>query len=388
MNELDLMDITYYPSIEEVENKNDYVKVPLSDLSSLGMIGSLFIEQMKTVTTTFDTEGLYSAILPKGTHLASFKDGSGSLGTLLNEGNKISGQARFHEVSGVTMHQTVTAPIHPAMVCMTLMLLNIDKKLDAIQESQKNIVSILKSKEHGDIKGNIQYLYDILANLKNRFGDAQYKKEYRLKVHDIIQDSYKYIETYKERLTDTIHNNKGLHMSFDVDKEQENLVEDFGYYRLSIFMFVYAHYVEVLLSDYIDENIIQNELKRLDAFKLKYKQLYTDLYNYLDELYKSSLDKQAINVLGGASEGLGKLINKIPFLEQGPVDEALMNFGKDLQKSTDSYPDNSLEKLRQYKQLDVDGFANQYKSLACMYSGDTMILFDKENLYISNRCLA
>ena len=177
-------------------------------------------------------------------------------------------------------------------------------------------------------------------------------------------------------------------MSFDVDKEQENLVEDFGYYRLSIFMFAYAHYVEVLLSDYIDENIIQNELKRLDEFKLKYKQLYTDLYNYLDELYKSSLDKQAINVLGGASEGLGKLINKIPFLEQGPVDEALMNFGKDLQKSTDSSPDNSLEKLRQYKQLDVDGFANQYKSLACMYSGDTKILFDKENLYISNRCLA
>ena len=111
MNELDLMDITYYPSIEEVENKNDYVKVPLSDLSSLGMIGSLFIEQVQTVTTTFDTEGLYSAILPKGTHLASFKDGSGSLGTLLNEGNKISGQARFHEVSGVTMHQTVTAPV-------------------------------------------------------------------------------------------------------------------------------------------------------------------------------------------------------------------------------------------------------------------------------------
>lgn len=100
------------------------------------------------------------------------------------------------------------------------------------------------------------------------------------------------------------------------------------------------------------------------------------------------MDKQAINVLGGASEGLGKLINKIPFLEQGPVDEALMSFGKDLQKSTDTSPANSLEKLRQYKQLNVDGFVNQYKNLACMYSGDTKLLFDKENLYISNRCLA
>ena len=387
MNELDKMDFSYVPSIEEVEKK-EYKKIPLTEISSLGMIGSLFIKQTQTVTSTLNTEGLFSAVIPEGMHLANFKDGSGKLGTLLNESNKISGQARFNELSGVTMQQTISAPINPAMVCMTLMLLNIDKKLDAIQESQKGMMSVLKSKEHGDIKGNIRYLYDILANLKNRFGDEQYKKEYRLKVHDIIQDSYKYIETYKERLTEAIKDNKGFHISFDVDKELNKLVEDFGYYRLSIFMFAYAHYVEGLLSDYIDENIIQNELKRLDEFKLRYKQLYTDLYNYLDGLYKSSLDKQAINVLGGASEGLGKLINKIPFLEQGPVDEALMNFGKDLQKITDTAPVNSLENLRQYKQLDVDGFVNQYKSLACMYSGDTKVLFDKENLYISNRCLA
>ena len=171
---------------------------------------------------------------------------------------------------------------------------------------------MIKTKEHGDIKGNIQYLYDILKDLKNHFTDEQYKKEYRLKIHDIIQDSYKYIETYKERLSEAIKKNRRFRISLEIDKEVKSLVEDFSYYRLSIFMFTYAHYLEVLLGSRIDDGIIQNELKRLDSVKLQYRKIYTDLYNYLEGLYKSSIDRQAVNVLGSASEELGKMINKVP----------------------------------------------------------------------------
>lgn len=387
MNELDLMNITYYPSLEEVENKNDYVKIPLSKLTSLGMIGSLFVEQTQTVTTTFNTEGLFSAVIPKGMHLASAKDGSGYLGTLLDANNKLAGQARFKEVSGINATQTITAPINPAIVAMSLMLLSIDKKLDTIQESQKEIISLIKTKEHGDIKGNIQYLYDILKDLKNHFTDEQYKKEYRLKVHDIMQDAYKYIETYKERLAEAIKKNRRFRISLEIDKEVKSLVEDFSYYRLSIFMFAYSHYLEVLLGSRIDEDIIQNELKRLDSVKLQYRKIYTDLYNYLEGLYKSSIDRQAVNVLGSASKGLGKMMNKVPLLEKAPVDEALVNLGQNLQKSNDKVLVKSLENLRNYKQLNVDGFERQYQSLAYMYSGENRIFFDKENLYVSERCL-
>lgn len=387
MNELDLMNITYYPSLEEVENKNDYVNIPLSKLASIGMIGSLFVEQTQTVTTTLNTEGLFSAVIPKGMHLASAKDGSGNLGTLLDANNKLAGQARFKEVSGINATQTITAPINPAIAAMSLMLLSIDKKLDTIQESQKEIISLIKTKEHGDIKGNIQYLYDILKDLKNHFTDEQYKKEYRLKIHDIIQDSYKYIETYKERLGEAIKKNRRFRISLEINKEVKSLVEDFSYYRLTIFMFAYSHYLEVLLGSRIDEDIIQNELNRLNGVKLQYRKIYTDLYNYLEGLYKSSIDRQAVNVLGSASKGLGKMMNKVPLLEKAPVDEALVNLGQNLQKSNDKVLVKSLENLRNYKQLNVDGFERQYQSLAYIYCGENRIFFDKENLYVSERCL-
>lgn len=388
MYELDVMDIDYYPSIEEIKNKEDYIKFPKAELSALGMIGSMFIKQTGTVTTTLNMDGIYSVTLPKGLHLANFKDGSGISAMAYDKGNHLKAQARLHKLGGITAEQTYTAPLDPAIACMALMLLCIDKKLDTIQETQKDILSVIKTKEHGDIKGNIQYLYDILANLKNHYSDEQYKKEYRLKAQDIIQDSYKYIETYKERLKDGISKNNGLlHTTIQANKEITSLVEDFAYYRLSIFMFAYAHYVELLLGNTIDENLVQSELQRLNNLSMDYRKMYTDLYNYLDTLNHTSLDKKAIDVLGNASQGLGHMIHKVPLLEKGPVDEALVSLGKNVKKQAKNSLVNSLEYLRNYKQLNVDGFVKQYEKLGYMYSGEATLLFDKNNVYVSRKLI-
>lgn len=387
MYELDVMDIDYYPSIEEIKNKEDYVKFPKAELSALGMIGSMFIKQTGTVTTTLNMDGIYLVTLPKGLHLANFKDGSGISAMAYDKGNHLKAQARLHKLGGITAEQTYIAPLDPATACMALMLLCIDKKLDAIQETQKDILSVIKTKEHGDIKGNIQYLYDILANLKNHYSDEQYKKEYRLKAQDIIQDSYKYIETYKERLKDGISKNKGLHTTIQANKEITSLVEDFAYYRLTIFMFAYVHYVELLLGNTIDENLVQSELQRLNNLSMDYRKMYTDLYNYLDTLNHTSLDKKAIDVLGNASQELGHMIHKVPLLEKGPVDEALVSLGKNVKKQAKNSLVDSLEYLRNYKQLNVDGFVKQYEKLGYMYSGEASLLFDKNNVYISRKLM-
>ena len=324
----------------------------------------------------------YSVTLPKGLHLANFKDGSGISAMAYDKGNHLKAQARLHKLGGITAEQT-----YVATACMALMLLCIDKKLDAIQETQKDILSVIKTKEHGDIKGNIQYLYDILVNLKNHYSDEQYKKEYRLKAQDIIQDSYKYIETYKERLKDGISKNKGLHTTIQANKEITSLVEDFAYYRLTIFMFAYAHYVELLLGNTIDENLVQSELQRLNNLSMDYRKMYTDLYNYLDALNHTSLDKKAIDVLGNASQGLGHMIHKVPLLEKGPVDEALVSLGKNVKEQAKNSLVDSLEYLRNYKQLNVDGFVKQYEKLGYMYSGEANLLFDKNNVYISRKLM-
>ncbi len=152
-------------------------------------------------------------------------------------------------------------------------------------------------------------------------------------------------------------------------------------------MFAYARYVELLLGNTIDENLVQSELQRLNNLSMDYRKMYTDLYNYLDTLNHTSLDKKAIDVLGNASQGLGHMIHKVPLLEKGPVDEALVSLGKNVKEQAKNSLVDSLEYLRNYKQLNVDGFVKQYEKLGYMYSGEANLLFDKNNVYISRKLM-
>lgn len=387
MNELEVMNIEYYPSIDEISDYKNYVTFPKSQLESLGLIGSSFIEQTGTITTELNMDGLYSVSIPKGLHLSKFKDGSGLSTMLRDKSNNLKAQARLNKVDGITSHQTYTVPYNPATACIALMLMSLDKKLNVIQESQQEMLSILKTHEHGEIKGNIQYLYDILKNLKTRYADDQYKKEYRLKTQDIIQDAYKYIEIYKESITSKIGKEKVLHTSIQSDKEIAKLADEFAYYRLAVFMFVYAHYVELLLGDYIDENIIDAAQSKLNNLNIEYRKLYTELYDFLDKVSKNSIDKKAINFLGNASKGMGNIIHKMPLIEKGPVDETLVSLGNYIQNINEDNLIESLERLRNYKSLNIDGFIKQYDKLSVLYSGSTKILFDHDNIYVSKQLL-
>ena len=120
---------------------------------------------------------------------------------------------------------------------------------------------------------------------------------------------------------------------------------------------------------------------------MDYRKMYTDLYNYLDTLNHTSLDKKAIDVLGNASQGLGHMIHKVPLLEKGPVDEALVSLGKNVKEQAKNSLVDSLEYLRNYKQLNVDGFVKQYEKLGYMYSGEANLLFDKNNVYIYRKLM-
>ena len=152
-------------------------------------------------------------------------------------------------------------------------------------------------------------------------------------------------------------------------------------------MFVYAHYVELLLGDYIDENIIDAAQSKLNNLNIEYRKLYTELYDFLDKVSKNSIDKKAINVLGNASKGMGNIIHKMPLIEKGPVDEALVSLGNYIQNINEDNLIESLERLRNYKSLNIDGFIKQYDKLSVLYSGSTKILFDHDNIYVSKQLL-
>jgi hypothetical protein len=125
--------------------------------------------------------------VPAGGHLAAFQDGSGYLGSVLNAGNQVAGQA------------TLTPLVcNPTMLFMAAALANIDKKLDSIQETQQEILDFLVQKDKSELKGDLNFLSDVLNNYKYNWNNEKYINSNHIKVLDIKQSAERKIIFYRE----------------------------------------------------------------------------------------------------------------------------------------------------------------------------------------------
>ena len=66
-------------------------------------------------------------------------------------------------------------PCDPAMLAMVAVLMNIEKKLDTIQETQEEILEFLVEKERATLQGNLNVLGEVMSNFKYNWTNDTYK---------------------------------------------------------------------------------------------------------------------------------------------------------------------------------------------------------------------
>lgn len=96
---------------------------------------------------------------------------------------------------------------------------------------------------------------------------------------------------------------------------------DVAAYRLSLYIFALASFIEILLSgDFKEENICcaRDEIESMSA---AYRDIFGQCSVYLEKLSDTSLEANLLKGLGTASKAVGKAIERIPVVSQGPVDE-------------------------------------------------------------------
>ena len=141
-----------------------YTKVPLSRVTALGAGLEPVVAAVQQVASKGQAvSGYYKVTIPAGTHLAAFKDGSGLLGTAMNE-TGIAGQARLNPLM-----------CDPTMLFVAAAMANIDKKLDIIQETQQEMMDFIVQKEKSALKGSLEFLIDIFNNYKYNWNNDKYK---------------------------------------------------------------------------------------------------------------------------------------------------------------------------------------------------------------------
>ena len=380
-----MMAVDYYPSFDETDfNIESAHKLPIASLAALGGAFATMPESIRTLTTTGTShmDGLYRCTFPAGVsgELAKFKDGSGFLGTIMNEKGFV-GQARLNPVGDIAATSSAVIPYDPSMMFMALALMHIEHKLDSIEETQRNILDFLKSDKESKMNGNIMYLNKVMQEYKFYYNDSEFTNLKLSEIENIKRESLQNIDFYTRDIEKFIAKKTNISVNKETMKKIVELEEKFQNLRKAEYLYAYSTFAGVMFHKNFNDDYLDNVAEQLYDTTLEYRELYTKCYDSIDKVTHKSVDSAILGGIAGFNKITGKVINKIPVIEKGPVDEKLIEIGEKIDDFNVSKQDDIMKKFIKFKDPCIVTFINSINRISELYNKPLDICFDDSNIY-------
>ena len=360
----------------EVKNEisvQTYSKIPLSRLTALGTGFEPVVSAIQQVTSHGQaTSGFYKVTIPKGTHLAQFKEKSGFLGTAVGE-HGIVGQAQLNPLL-----------CDPTMLLVAAALANIDKKLDAIQEVQQEMLDFLAQKEKSALKADLNFLMDIQNNYKYNWNSEKYKAANHAKVLDIRQEAARQIDFYQEQIKKQLGKKALLHSDHDVQKMLEKVQGEFKEYQLALYIYGFTYFLEVMLQENYEKAYLSAVAKRIDEMSFQYREFYSLAYSQIENMSKSSLQAHLFGGLSAINKGAGTAIAKIPGINKSQIDETLIEAGERIGAYKNRRVQTTMQQLLERQSSCVRPFIDNINAVNRLYNEPVTLIFNHDTLYLGS----
>lgn len=317
---------------------------------------------------------LVRVVFPAGVkgNLAIDKAGM-ALGGILKDGGGLA-QARLVAVDPATL---------AAQAAMAAIMMEINKKLDNIQETQQRILDFLEQDKQAEQQANLNVLTDILEGYKHNWDNHQFLQNHHMKVLDIKQTAEKNIIFYQEQIAAAIRKMPAIHLDQAVNAAITGLGKLFSQYRMALYEFAFSSFLEVMLLG----NFRQAYLDQVAAKALAYNQHYqiqiSECRDMIKKYSTESVETKVLAGIGSAGKALGKFIGSVPFLAQGPVDEWLQDNGEALLKGNDEKAQKLAALFSAGEKIGSEVFVDSIRNVALISNQTTDVLFDGEALYLT-----
>lgn len=316
-----MMDVEYYPPSELVKMNIDITeaqKFPIEKAATLGVAFQPLTQLISYAVGGAGQSGLYFVNTAGKT---MFQSGGQYIGNLqAANGGVGGGLARMAQI-----------PLDPTMLCMAVAIMAVEKKLDAIQEAQKEILAFLELKEEAQLKGNLNALADVLNNYKFNWDNDKYKNHKHILVQDIKREAEQSIILYREQLTKALCKKALFHSGQEVKATLNKTMARLNDYQLALYTFSFSSFLEVMLLENFDTNYLNSIASKIQEYSGDYTALYEKCAEKIEKDSKASLEGYALKGLSKLSDGAGKIVEKIPVIGKSQLDENLIKAGGILQ---------------------------------------------------------
>lgn len=370
-----MMNVEYCPMIPEGDiQMQGYTKIPFDEISALGVAFEPLITMFQNIIP-IGNEGtktvLCKVTIPASGHLAKFHDGSGYLGTVLSKSNNIASQARLNPLI-----------FNPTMIFMAATLMNIEKKLNTIQEIQQEILQFQREKERSEMRGNLAFLSEIIENYKFQWNNEDYKKILLSQVLSIKRNTNGKIELFRKQLAEKNRNPSFLLGNKDIKERMQKIQYDFKDYQLAVYLYAFSSFIDVMLSENFDAEYLDGVVRKIEDYSYEYREIYTQHYNLMEGYSKSSVQSRVLGGLAGFSKTAGKVVEKTPIGDKSQIDETLLAVGDKIGKIRSNKTKKSMRDFLDAQSSPVRPFIESIQTVNKMYNQTTEILIDNENLYL------
>lgn len=383
-----MMNVEYYPSVQINEiNLNNYMKLPFAEMMSLGTVFASLPISFRTITQTANTSvgaGLYRVVIPNDVSgiLASAKDGVGTFGNVVGEKGKILARARFIETEGTPTKIATTIPYDPTMIFMAAALMNIERKLDSIQEIQQNIIDFLEQKEKSELKGDLDTLNDILSNYKYNWNNEKYKTNKHIQVQEIRRDASQKVDFYREQIEKKLSKQSLFHMNQEVNKKLSVVQSEFKNYQLALYLYSFSTFLELMLLENFESEYLKNVVQKMEEHSYQYRMQYTRCYNQIEGYAMSSVETHVLNGIASMNKVASDVVAKVPVINKSQIDETLLETSERLGKFSKKNSEQTMDQFKENQKSGVFIFIENIKTIDKLYNQPTEFLFDRQHLYI------
>lgn len=353
---------------------SSFNKIPLASLISYGgEIGAL----AKTLSSE---KGLYKAFNPKtGKQIFELPYNSkqmlgAKVGSIM-QANGLFDQAAFVPAESITA-------VNPAIVAAMIAIALVVKKLESLEEKQNRILNFLETDKKTQLEGTFNYLLETYSSYKFNWNNDMFKQTAHGKVHDAKQQAEQDFLFYKEQLN-TLLSKKKLFSTFkDIEKNTKEIFDNLQSYRTAIYLYSFASLLEALLLDNYSSNFLSSLSSRIRSISYEYSDLYSKCYTILSEATLKTIDSSIMTGIASATKIAGNIINKIPVIERGPLDEALISAGENLDKYRIKSADEIIADLPSISNPSTSQFSELIDSINRFHNSPIELAVDEENLYV------
>lgn len=371
-----MTEVEFYPdtSIDRIKEKPTF-QLPINQLTSLGVAIKPLASAIQSTITGPGGSGFYY-VNTSGKKMFAAKDGSGFIGSLQNSvsGTVGGGQARM-----------TTIPCDPTMIFAAAALMQIEKKLDDIQETQLNIIEFLEEDKKSKLTANLNFLSEEIGKYKLNYNDTVYINATLTTAKIISRDASADIDFYSNRIEKALNNKKFFSRDSEIKKKLAEVQLNFKYYQMALYVYAFATFLQTMLQKNFKSDNLNLIADTIRKKALLYRDLYTKCYTRLEDLSGSSIESLLVGGMADANTKAGNVFSKIPALEKINLDDGFLAIGNKLQEITDEKTDKVLNGLLSCKNPFVSPFLESLENVDILYNKPKDIYFDAENIYYFDR---